>query len=272
MPGVSPPPSLRSADVGRDEARLARLFADYRATGDPTSRRQLVEEHEWVAGYCARRFGGRGEPIEDLRQVALLGLLKAVDRYDPAYGTTFLTYAMPTVLGELRRHFRDATWAVRVPRRAKELYLDVRRANEVLRQRLGRTPTLADVAVELDVPLEHVLDALAAGNAYRTTSLVPPANEDDDNGDAVEDGITLGGEDPRLGLSEDRLVIRSLLAELPARERAIVTMRFFGGMTQSQIAARVGVSQVQVSRLLRQVLDRMRQRLAPRMSPGDLDS
>ena len=250
-----------------DDTEMVGLFVEYRTSRDPAVRARLLSEHEWVAGYCARRFGGRGEPIEDLRQVALLGLLKAIDRFDPAFGTTFLTYAMPTVLGELRRHFRDATWAVRVPRRAKELYLELRRANDVLRQRLGRSPSLLEVATELDVPLEEVLDAVAAGNAYRTTPLVPPAGDDDEDANTIEDGITLGDEDAELHVSEDRLVIRSLLDELTERERAIVTMRFFGGLTQSEIAARIGVSQVQVSRLLRQVLARMRRRLATRNLP-----
>lgn len=246
---------------------MAALFVEFHDTRDPKLRRTLVESHTWVAGYCARRFGGRGEPAEDLRQVALLGLIKAIDRYDPSFGTAFLTFAMPTVLGELRRHFRDATWAVRVPRRAKELYLELRHTNDVLRQRLGRTPTLIEVATELDVTLEVVLDAVAAGNAYRTTPLVPPGGDDDDDSDRLEDGVTLGKEDGRIGMSEDRMVIRSLLDELPERERSIVIMRFFGGMTQSEIASRVGVSQVQVSRLLRQVLARMRRRLAARSEP-----
>lgn len=238
---------------------LAEQFRHYRRSGDKRLRDELVAHHDWVAGYCARRFAGRGEPLDDLRQVAALGLVKAVDRFDPDYGSPFLTFAMPTVLGELRRYFRDATWAVRVPRRAKDLYVEMNKTSEVLRQRRGRAPTLPELAEELRVSLDDVIAAFEAGGAYRP---LPLASGSDDHREGDYDGgQVLGGEDESLTSADDRLTIRRLLDDLPPRERAIVVMRFFGGLTQSEIAGRVGISQVQVSRLLRQMLTRMRERL-----------
>jgi RNA polymerase sigma-B factor len=239
------------------DEEVAERFRAYRRTGDRRLRDELIEQHSWVAGYCARRFAGRGEPVEDLRQVASLGLVKAVERFDPDFGSPFLTFAMPTVLGELRRYFRDATWSVRVPRRAKDLYVEMNRTSELLRQRLGRSPTLPELAEELGASLDDVIAAFEAGGAYRPAPLETGA--DDDRG--PETNSVLGGDDRELMGADDRMTIRGLLDGLPERERSIVVMRFFGGLTQSEIAARVGLSQVQVSRLLRQMLDRMRSRL-----------
>jgi RNA polymerase sigma-B factor len=248
--------SKREPDRSTDE-EVAERFRAYRRTGDPQLRDELIEEHAWVAAYCARRFAGRGEPVDDLRQVASLGLVKAVERFDPEYGSPFLTFAMPTVLGELRRYFRDATWSVRVPRRAKDLYVEMNRSSEQLRQRLGRNPTLPELAEELDASLDDVIAAFEAGSAYRPAPL-DTSPDDERSGEAKS---VLGGDDVDLIGSDTRLTIRSLLDDLPERERSIVVMRFFGGLTQSEIAARVGLSQVQVSRLLRQMLERMRSRL-----------
>lgn len=248
--------SNREADRPTDE-EVAERFRAYRRTGDQRLRDELIEQHAWVAAYCARRFAGRGEPVDDLRQVASLGLVKAVERFDPEYGSPFLTFAMPTVLGELRRYFRDATWAVRVPRRAKDLYVEMNRSSEQLRQRLGRSPTLPELAEDLDASLDDVIAAFEAGSAYRPAPL-DTGTDDDRGGDASS---VMGGDDRDLIGADERLTIRSLLDDLPDRERSIVVMRFFGGLTQSEIAARVGLSQVQVSRLLRQMLEQMRSRL-----------
>ncbi len=248
------------------DEEVAERFRAYRRTGDKRLRDDLVERHDWVAGYCARRFAGRGEPVDDLRQVAALGLVKAVERYDPDYGSPFLTFAMPTVLGELRRYFRDATWSVRVPRRAKDLYVEMNKASEVLRQRHGRAPTLPELATELGASLDDVIAAFEAGGAYRPVPLTTPTDEDR-GGDGS--AAMLGGDDESLLGADDRLTIRALLDDLPPRERSIVVMRFFGGLTQSEIATRVGISQVQVSRLLRQMLARMRDRLEAAGSTND---
>lgn len=246
------------SDPPATDDEVAERFRAYRRTGDKRLRDALVEHHDWIVGYCSRRFAGRGEPLDDLRQVAALGLVKAVDRYDPDYGSPFLTFAMPTVLGELRRYFRDATWSVRVPRRSKDLYVEMNKASEALRQRLGRSPTLPELASELNASLDDVIAAFEAGSAYRPVPLAPPS--DDDRGSEA-DGARLGHEDASLAGADDRLLIRRLLDDLPPRERAIVVLRFFGGLTQSEIAARVGISQVQVSRLLRSMLARMRDSL-----------
>jgi RNA polymerase sigma-B factor len=239
----------------RDEV-LAR-FRAFRATGRRDLRNALIEEHRWIGLHCARRFAKRGEPIDDLTQVAQLGVLKAVERFDPEMGVSFTTFAMPTVLGELRRHFRDATWAVRVPRRAKDLHLELGAVVEQLSQRHGRAPTIDEIAETMQVSREDVLQAMEAGTAYRAAPLTPPGDGDGDE-DVMEDGITIGSGDPELGRSDDRMAARALLARLPPRERRIVFLRFFEEMTQSEIADLVGVSQVHVSRLLRSSLARLR--------------
>jgi RNA polymerase sigma-B factor len=231
-------------------------FTRYRATGDRALRNELVEHHRWLADVVARRFANRGEPLDDLRQVALLGLVKAVDRFDPTMGSSFPSFAMPTLYGELRRHFRDTTWAVRVPRRAQELHLDAAKAVERLTHELGRSPLPAELAASLGVHLDELLAATAAGNAYRSSSL--DGRLGDDQGD---DGNRVAVEDRRLAGAEDRMAMSEALALLPARERRIVELRFYGEMSQSEIAHEVGVSQVHVSRLLRTSLAVLRTRL-----------
>lgn len=233
-------------------------FEEYRATGDPAIRNGLVAEHRWIAIHCARRFARRGEPLEDLVQVAQLGLLKAVERFDPSYGVLFPTFAMPTVLGELRRHFRDHTWPVRVPRRVKELYLELSATVELLGHDLGRPPTIDEIAHEMQCTVEEVLEGLEAGTAYRTASLAPPSDDDDEAPEAV----TIGAADPQLTTAESRMSLHDVLRKLPSRERTVLYLRFFDGCTQSEIARRIGVSQVHVSRIIRTTLGRMREQLA----------
>jgi RNA polymerase sigma-B factor len=233
-------------------------FRAYRATGDRELRNELVDEHRWLAERCARRFAGKGEPLDDLVQVAMLGVLKAVERFDPARGSCFEAFAVPTVRGELRRHFRDATWAVRVTRRAKDRQGDLRTATEVLWRRLERAPRVEEIAAELGIPEEGVLEAMEARAAYRGLPLVPPRPREGTDDDTVEEGFTLGATDGVLGGSDDRLEIVRLLATLPPRERTIIYLRYFHDLSQSEIAARVGTSQVHVSRLLRASLDDLR--------------
>jgi RNA polymerase sigma-B factor len=240
-------------------------FRQYRASRDRRIRNRLIEDHRWLAVHCARRFAGKGEPLDDLIQVAMLGVLKAVERFDPDYGATFATFAVPTITGELRRHFRDTTWAVHVPRRARDLQHTVKVAVNDLSQALGRSPTAEEVAEHTGVAVEDVLDALEAARCYRKTPLAS-SSEDDDDLD------TLGEDDPALDALDARLTVERLLCELPARERRIVELRYLSGLSQSQIGEIVGVSQVQVSRLLRASLTRMNVSMMDRTADPELVS
>jgi RNA polymerase sigma-B factor len=243
-------------------ASLAPLFHQLtHSTATATERRQarsrLVTGYLPVAEHIAQRFHGRGQPPDDLTQVAAVGLIHAVDRFDPARGSNFLSFAVPTITGELRRHFRDATWSVRVPRRLKELSTSVRDAATILGQRLGRAPRPSEIAEALGMPIEDVHAGLQAGDAYRSDSL--------DAGDA---DITawvdnrLSSVDHALDVVEDRQQLHPALATLSDREAAVVRMRFVEDLTQSQIAERIGVSQMQVSRLLTAALRTLRSELS----------
>lgn len=235
----------------RDELR--RTFAAYAGSRDPALRDQLVEAHLGLAEYLARRFSNRGEPLDDLVQVASVGLLKAVDRFDPDRGVEFSTYATHTIVGELKRHFRDKGWAVRAPRRMQELYLRLGSIISVLSQELGRSPTIAELATDAGVTEEEVLEALEAGHAYRFASLDAPSPGEDDSL-----GSRLGTDDPNLADAEHRVALSPLLATLPEREQTILHLRFFEGLTQSEIAGRLGISQMHVSRLLARSLAQLR--------------
>ena len=255
--------SAQTADLSREPAadaparpRLDPRFAEYYKTGDHKLRNRLIEEHRWLAVHCARRFAHKGEPLDDLIQVAMLGVLKAIDRFDPGYGVMFTTFGVPTIVGELRRHFRDKTWTLHVPRRAKELYQIVSGVVDELHQTLGRSPTIPEIAERAGITVEDTLQAIEVGDSYRGVPLAPPSD------DETPDAITLGGVDPGFAAAEAKLTVRTLLEALPTeRERMIVKLRFVDGLTQSQIAAQIGVSQVQISRLLRASLEKMRRRL-----------
>jgi RNA polymerase sigma-B factor len=234
--------------------QLREQFVAYAASRDPGLRDELVEAHLGLAEYLARRFANRGEALDDLVQVASLGLIKAVDRFDPTRGAEFSTYATHTIVGELKRHFRDKGWAVRAPRRMQELYLRLGKVVATLGQQLGRSPTIAELATEVNVSEEEVLEALEAGQAYRSTSLDAPAGADE--GDTL--GARLGGEDPSLEDAERRVTLSPMLAQLPPREQLILHMRFFEGLTQSEIATRLGISQMHVSRLLARSVAQLR--------------
>ena len=250
----------------RSGKELDPRFELYKRTGDHDTRNGLIEDHRWLARHCARRFANRGEPLDDLVQVAMLGILKAVDRFDPSYGTQFTTFAMPTVIGELRRHFRDKTWALHVPRRAKELHLIVADVIDELHQALGRSPSIPEIADHAGITVEETLQALEANSCYRSVPLAP-TNENEDTPDAV----TIGTDDPGYSATETRMTIGTLLSVLTTdRERQIIKMRFVDGLTQSQIADQISVSQVQVSRLLRASLDKMRRHLTTEPAGGPL--
>jgi RNA polymerase sigma-B factor len=248
----------RGARVMGIEPQLER-FAEYRRTGDHAVRNALVRDHHWIALHCARRFAHRGEPMDDLVQVAQLGLLKAVERFDPSYRVLFATFAMPTVTGELRRHFRDHTWPVRVPRRVQELYLELSACIELLGHELGRPARVDEIAEAMRASIDEVLEAMEAGAAYRSTPLAQPSANDDDGQRA--EGAVIGEMDAALEGADARLSVRRIVSELPERERKVVYLRFFEGRTQSEIAAQVGVSQVHISRILRDTLHRLGDRL-----------
>lgn len=213
-----------------------------------------MRDHLSLAEACARRFANRGEPLDDLEQVAMVGLVKAVERFDPAKGVPFAGFAVPTITGELRRHFRDATWAIKVPRGAKDLHVKLPAAIERLSVELGHPPTPAEIAEDLGVGVEQILDALDAGAAYRTSSTDTPEGATAASYAATRN--SLGSSLP----VEDRLLLQELLDSLPERERTIVHLRFFEDLSQSEIAERVGMSQVHVSRLLRQSLRALKER------------
>jgi RNA polymerase sigma-B factor len=248
--------------TGHTSSEIDTRFETLRRTGDRALRNELVEDFRWLATFCARRFSNRGEPRDDLLQVALLGLVKAVDRFDPRRGAAFSTFAVPTIVGELRRHFRDKTWSVHVTRRAKELYQAVSGVADDLTSVLGRSPTVAEIAHHAGMTIDETLEALEVRDCYRGVPLEPTA--DDDNAGSAAMGVDEAG----FAAAEARCVVSSLLRTLPTeRDRLVVELRFIEGLTQSEIATRIGVSQVQVSRILRANLERMR-RAARQLRPA----
>ena len=243
-------------DRGRARALFGRL-ADLPA-GDPDRLRirgELVELHLPLVEYLARRFRNRGEWLDDLTQVATIGLIKSIDRFDLERGVEFSTYATPTIVGEIKRHFRDKGWAVRVPRRLQELKLALTKAIGDLAQKEGRAPTVAEIAAHLQMTEEEVLEGLESANAYSTVSLDAPDSGDDDAPAVAE---SLGMLDEALEGVEYRESLKPLLEQLPSREKRILLLRFFGNMTQSQIASELGISQMHVSRLLARTLAQLR--------------
>ncbi|QDY81064.1 RNA polymerase sigma factor SigF [Streptomyces qinzhouensis] len=236
---------------------------DNQGTGDSPERTYvrdtLIELNLPLVRYAAARFRSRNEPMEDIVQVGTIGLIKAIDRFDCERGVEFPTFAMPTVVGEIKRFFRDTSWSVRVPRRLQELRLALTKASDELSQRLDRSPTVPELAAVLGVSEEDVVDGLAVGNAYTASSLDSPSPEDDGGEGSLAD--RLGYEDSALEGVEYRESLKPLLAKLPPRERQIIMLRFFANMTQSQIGEEVGISQMHVSRLLTRTLAQLRQGL-----------
>jgi RNA polymerase sigma-B factor len=240
-------------DAERAEMRAA--FVEFRASGDRRLRNRLIEGHRPLAVHLARRFADRGEPLDDLVQVACVGLLHAVERFDPERGVEFASFASVTIEGELKRHFRDTTWAIRVPRRSQELHLRLGRTADELGQKLGRSPTIPELAKELDATEDEVLEALEAGALYRSAPLEHPDRP-------LDTGKAVSQDDRGFGDTELRIVLDELIAELPAREQTILRLRFVEERTQSEIASVVGVSQMHVSRLLTRTLSQLRDRLS----------
>lgn len=249
----TPPAKLVSSGHGNDE--LASLHEQFARSRDPRRREELVVSYDWLAHSLARRFTRRGERLEDLVQVARLGLLKAIDRFDPGRGTRFSTYAVPTIVGELKRHFRDHRWGMRVPRGLQEAYLEVRQANEELHQQLGRPPSVAEIAGCLRMDPERVLEALEARRAFRLVPLdTLPGNG----------GAPIPGQGENMfEAAEARQFLDPLVSRLPEREQRILRLWFRDEMTQSEIARQVGVSQMHVSRLLARSAETLRALAGP---------
>ena len=234
------------------------LLRRYHEQGDVGAREQLIERYMSLVRSLARRYSYRGEQLDDLVQIGAIGLIKAIDRFDVNRGVELTTYATPNIIGEIKRHFRDRTWSIRVPRRLQELRLSITAANSTLTHTLGRSPTVADIAVHLGVTEEEVLEGLEGARAYNATSLSTPIGAEG----STELGETLGGEDREYELAEIRVALGPALASLDEREQKILTLRFYGNLTQSQIAEQIGISQMHVSRLLTKALTKLRTQLA----------
>lgn len=253
----------------RDRSHSKDRFVLYRAAVDEATRRairdELIQDHIALAAHLSRRFNHRGISEDDLMQVASIGLIHAIERFDPSRGVEFSTFAAPTILGELKRHFRDRGWAIRIPRRLQELNLRLTSVVDDLTHQLGRSPTIAEMASAVHASDEEVLEALDAARAYRSRPLGKVGDDDGPNGPA-EAGLT--ADDLSLLRSEDRMVVERLLAGVEPRERLMLRMRFYEEMTQQEIAERLGVSQMQVSRLLNRVLSRLRDQMEAEDTQG----
>jgi RNA polymerase sigma-B factor len=247
-----PSPGNRGARAKEDR----RLLVRYHSEGDAAAREQLVERFLPLARQLARRYHRGGEQLDDLVQVASLGLLKAIDRFEPDRETAFSSFAVPTILGELKRHFRDKGWAVRVPRDLQELAVKVDRVADEMSRELGRAPTTSEIAERIDATDEQVLEAREASAAYRAVSLDRPRTDDEEDGESYAESV--GEEDPGYRLAEASATVEQLMRVLSEREREVLRLRFEEDLTQSEIGEIVGVSQMHVSRLIRQSIARLR--------------
>lgn len=261
-------PPVPTTERGLEDLDAAALAYAARIAGLPPERRQearedLVRFALPFAGRLARRYRGRGEPLEDLEQVARLGLVNAVDRYDPERGS-FTAYAAITIVGEIKRHFRDRTWGVHVPRRLRDLILEVGQATAALTSELSRAPTISELAQRLDTPEQEILAALESAAGYSPASLNAPVGGES----SAEFGDLVGAADTDLESIDDRVTVSGLLGRLPWRERRILAMRFYGNQTQAEIAARFGISQMHVSRLLSRALSWLRQAMLADTAPA----
>lgn len=253
--------SKTSGKSAWDKEKTRELFRRFKEEGDMDAREKLVMSHLNLVRFIANKFKNRGEPIDDLIQVGYLGLLKAIDRFDPSRGLEFTTFATPTIMGEIKRHFRDKGWSVRVPRRLQELSAKVNQATDTLTSQLQRSPTIAEIADYLDATVDEVLEAMESSSAYSSVSLEAPSGADDDDTLSVIDRYAT--EDSDLAFTDDRIIIEEALASFSPRERDVIEMRFLKGMTQIEIAEKLGISQVQVSRLLRRTLKKIQDKIDP---------
>jgi len=253
--------SITEGDRFARRLRERQLFARYRGRDDRMAREELVEQFLPLATQLAHRYRRGAEPLEDLVQVASVGLLKAIDRFDPERGTAFSSFAVPTIAGELKRYFRDKGWAIKVPRDLQELAHRVDRATDRLTHDLGRTPTVSEIADDLEVTLEQVLEAREAAAAHRAESLDRPCGDDPDASRVVD---TLGVSEPGYLQAEQAATLEAMMSVLSEREREILRLRFAEDLTQSEIGQRIGVSQMHISRLLREAVTRLRDSAPPR--------
>ena len=259
---VDEQPAVAQARWSTRDRERERVLIQLLAELDPddparaAARDELVTMHMPLAAFLARRFRDRGESLDDLTQVATIGLIKAVDRFDAERGVEFSTFATPTMIGEIKRHFRDKGWAIRVPRRLQELRISIGRATAELSQATGRSPTVSELAAHIGVSDEEILEGLESAQAYATLSLDATTGTGSETTTSLAD--TLGADDPSLGEVETRQTLHPLVATLPEREQRILHMRFYENMTQAQIAERIGVSQMHISRLLAKSLAQLR--------------
>ncbi|WP_245594298.1 SigB/SigF/SigG family RNA polymerase sigma factor [Actinospica robiniae] len=263
IPGPAVPSPGEAACDDRADQRAETMRVLRRMSGLPAGdlererlRAAVVEDHMPYARHIARRYGRRGVADEDFEQVAYLGLVKAVDNFDPDHGTAFLGYAAPMIVGEIKRYFRDATWGVHVPRHMQELTGALHKATDALTTELGREPTIPELAEHIGVDPDEVVEALDAAGAYTTSSLDRPVGFGQD---CASLGELIGGEDPGFALTEDRAVLRGLVSELRDRDKRILLLRFFRGMTQAEIGEELGLSQMQISRILTKILCDLRE-------------
>lgn len=256
-------PLKKSKRSIRDKQKTKELFKRYKETGDEQAREQLVLAHLNLARFLASKFKNRGESLDDLVQVATIGLIKAIDRFDISRGLEFTTFATPTIMGEIKRHFRDKGWSVRVPRRLQELSAKVTQVSDKLTEKLQRSPSVDEIAQALGVSVDEVLEAMESAHAYTSVSLDVPQGDDDDGtqSSTVIDKYALVDED--LESSDDRIVLEQAIKDFSEREQQIIRMRFLEGFTQVEIAQKLQISQVQVSRLLRKTLQNFQEKLDP---------
>ena len=256
--------SLRHVPEGKaawDKDRTRELFRQYKEEGSSEARDQLIVSHLNLVRFLASKFKNRGESLEDLVQVGTIGLIKAIDRFDPERGLEFTTYATPTIMGEIKRHFRDKGWSVRVPRRLQELSAKVNQATDELTNQLQRSPSVDEVAERVGASVDEVLEAMESSSAYSSVPLEGgSSSEDEESASVIDHYVT---EDADLAASDDRIVLEEAIADFSPREQEVIHMRFVEGLTQVEIAERLGVSQVQVSRLLRRTLRRIQEKIDP---------
>ena len=253
--------ATKSGKAAWDKEKTHELFRRYKEEGDVEAREKLVMSHMNLVRFLANKFKNRGEPLDDLIQVGYLGRLKAIDRFDPSRGLEFTTYATPTIMGEIKRHFRDKGWSVRVPRRLQELSAKVNQATDVLTTELQRSPKIEEIAEYLDASVDEVLEAMESSSAYSSVPLEGTGNNDNDDAPSVLDRYAT--EDSALNFTDDRLIIEEALKGFSPREREVIDLRFLQGMTQIEIAEQLGISQVQVSRLLRRTLKKIQDKIDP---------
>ncbi|WP_417118468.1 SigB/SigF/SigG family RNA polymerase sigma factor [Olsenella phocaeensis] len=252
---------LTHGKLAWDKGRTRELFRRYKEEGDEEAREQLIESHLNLVRFLASKFKNRGEPLDDLIQVGSIGLIKAIDRFDPERGLEFTTFATPTITGEIKRHFRDKGWSVRVPRRLQELSAKVNQVTDELTKELQHSPSVEEIARELDSTVDEVLEAMESSSAYSSVSLEAPSSGGDDDSPSVLDHYA--SEDEELASSDDRMVIEDTIRDFSPREQEIIRMRFIDGLTQVEIAKKLGISQVQVSRLLRRTLKKVQEKIDP---------